>query len=166
MLRALRGATDEQIVVANDARASEWFPGFRVVPDEEQGLGPLAGIRTALEAADGASVIVVAWDMPYVEAPLLRGMRALCDIGADAVVPEHGAGQVLEPLCACYAASALPVVRELLANGERRASALIEVLPTVVRIPDRLLESHGELDKLFASVDDLPTLIGLGGQMP
>ena len=45
---ATYGATDEQIVVANDARASEWFPGYSIVPDEEAGLGPLAGIRTSI----------------------------------------------------------------------------------------------------------------------
>ncbi len=89
-LAALRGATDAQVIVSNDARAAEWFPGSHIVPDREPGLGPLAGLETALTAAAGASVIVVAWDMPFVETPLLRGMRALCELGADAVVPEHG----------------------------------------------------------------------------
>lgn len=165
-LLALRGATDEQLVVSNAVEASSWFPGLRVVRDEEIGLGPLGGLHAALTAANGASVIVLAWDMPFVEAPLLRGMRALCDMGADAVVPEHGLPPVVEPLCACYAASALPVVAALLAKGERRAGALIDALPRVTRIPERVLVEHGDPERVFLSVDDLETLLKVGGELP
>jgi molybdopterin-guanine dinucleotide biosynthesis protein A len=157
---------DTQVIVSNDARASSWFPGYTIVADQEAGLGPLAGIETALRAASGAAVLVVAWDMPFVETPLLRGMRALCEIGADAVVPEHGSPPVVEPLCACYAPSALAVVHDLLERGERRAAALIEALPSVVRIPERVLVEHGDPARFFASVDDLEQLIKLGGELP
>jgi molybdenum cofactor guanylyltransferase len=165
-LAALRGATDYQLVVSNDPRATDWFPALDVVGDEIPGLGPLGGLQTALRAAAGASVIVVAWDMPFVETPLLRGMRALCEIGADAVVPEHGSPPTLEPLCACYAPSALAVVTDLLARGERRAAALAECLPNVIRIPERVLVEHGTPERLFMSIDDLEQLIAAGGELP
>jgi molybdopterin-guanine dinucleotide biosynthesis protein A len=165
-IAALRGATDDILIIANDPRAATWFPGHTILADAEAGLGPLAGIETALRGANGAPIIVVAWDMPFVETPLLRGMRALCEIGADAVVPEHGNPPVIEPLCACYAASALPVATRLLAAGERRAAALIENLDTVVRVPERVLVEHGDPEKFFASVDDLEQLIALGGELP
>ena len=88
VLSALRGATDRQLVVANDARAAQWFPGMRVVADAEEGLGPLHGLRTALAAAEGEPVLVVAWDMPFVTTALLgqgeRRAGALHETLADA----------------------------------------------------------------------------------
>jgi molybdopterin-guanine dinucleotide biosynthesis protein A len=166
ILAALRGATDRQIVVSNDSAADDWFPKLRVVEDETPGLGPLAGIETALRAAKGASIIVVAWDMPFVTTPLLRGMRALGDIGAAAVVPVHGDPPKAEALCAFYSHDALGACSALLAEGERRAGALWEVLPSAITIPERVLVEHGDPEKLFLSVDTPEQLIALGGEMP
>ena len=90
VLAALRSATDRQVVVANDARAPFWFPGMRIVRDSEEGLGPLHGLRTALVAAKGDPLIVVAWDMPFVTAALLRHLRALGETGMSAVIPDAG----------------------------------------------------------------------------
>ena len=166
VLRALHGATERQIVVSNDDAADDWFPKLRVVPDEEEELGPLSGILSGLKAAKGASILVVAWDMPFITAPLLRGMRALGELGANAVVPVHGNASVMEPLCAYYAPNALSVCEQLLARGERRAAALAESLPNVVPIPQHLLEQHGDLDRLFMSVDTPQQLAEIGGVMP
>ncbi|MEO7456414.1 MAG: molybdenum cofactor guanylyltransferase [Gemmatimonadaceae bacterium] len=166
VLIALRGASDRQVVVSNDPEADDWFPKLRVVEDETPGLGPLAGIETALRAAKGGAVIVVAWDMPFVTAPLLRGMRALGEIGGTAVVPRHSDPPVVEALCAYYPPDALDVCRALLAQGERRAAALWEALPGAMSIPERLLVEHGDIDKLFLSVDTPEKLETIGGTMP
>src|SRR5688500_1828099 len=128
-LSALRGATDRQLIVANDARAPVWFPGSTVLPDTEPDLGPLAGIRTALYAADGAGVIVVAWDMPFVTIALLSALRGIGEAGASAVVPVSERRAFPEPLCAYYAPEALAACERLLAHGARRAIALFEALP-------------------------------------
>jgi len=166
VLTALRGASDRQVVVSNDAEADDWFPKLRVVEDESPGLGPLAGIESALRAAKGGSVIVVAWDMPFVTAPLLRGMRALGEISGTAVVPVHSDPPVVEALCAYYPAEALDTCRALLAAGERRASALWEALPGAMSIPERLLVEHGDIETLFLSVDTPEKLEAIGGTMP
>ena len=165
-LGALRGATDALFVVSNDRRAEAWFPGLTVVADVVPGRGPLAGIETALRAAEGASVMIVAWDMPFVTTPLLRGMRALGDIGLPAVVPVHGEPPVAEALCAYYGPEALPVCTRLLTAGERRAGALFAALPGAQVIPERVLVEHGEPSKLFLSVDSLEQLEEIGGVMP
>jgi molybdopterin-guanine dinucleotide biosynthesis protein A len=165
-LSALAGATERQIVVSNAAEASKWFPTLPIVADATPGLGPLAGLETALRAADGAGVIVVAWDMPFVTTPLLRGMRAMGETGAPAVAPTHGNPPTLEPLCAYYSAEALDSCVRLLAAGERRAAALFEALPSAVAIPERLLEAHGDPARLFMSVDSPEQLDALGGEMP
>lgn len=166
ILAALRGATDTQLVVSNDPSAEQWFPSLPVVADAVPGLGPLAGIETALRAAAGFSVMVVAWDMPFVTTPLLRGMRAVGEIGAAAVVPAHGEPPVLEALCAYYAPEALPVCSRLLADGERRAHALFSALQSAVMIPERVLAEHGDPERLFLSVDSQEQLEALAGAMP
>lgn len=166
VLAALRGATDELLVVSNAPEAPEWFPGVAVISDEVPGMGPLAGIATALRGAAGASVVVVGWDMPYVTTPLLRGMRALGEAGAAAVVPVHGESDTREPLCAFYSADAAAVCTALLSAGERRAGALFEALPSAVTIPERLLEAHGDPERLFLSVDTPEQLEEIGGTLP
>ncbi len=164
-LAALRGATLTQLVVCNDTRAPSWFPDLTIVADEVEGLGPLGGLATALRAACGRAVLVVAWDMPFVPAPLLRGLRARGESGATAVVPVHGEPPRAEPLCAYYAADALGVCEALLMGGERRAAALSEALPGLAIIGDAVLEAHGEPTRLFTSVDTLAALQLLGGTM-
>jgi molybdopterin-guanine dinucleotide biosynthesis protein A len=168
-LAALRVATDEQLVVANDARAPIWFPGVRLVSDEQTGLGPLAGIRSALRAANGAAIVVVAWDMPFVSGALLNALRDLGESGASAVVPLGPADHRLarrEPLCAYYAGRALQTCERLLDSGERRAAALFDALPDAVSLDGAALEELGDPARLLASVDTTEELVAFGGRLP
>jgi len=166
VLEALRASTSTQVVVANDAAAHEWFPRERIIADEQLGLGPLAGIAAALEAAEGQPVIVVAWDMPFVTAELLQRLRAQAAVHSDvdAVVPVHGATS--EPLCAWYAPSAGAVCSSLLERGERRARALAASLPRVEWLDSLAMAGLGDLEHLFTSVDTPERLAAVGGALP
>ncbi len=165
-LAALRGATDRQIVVANDPRATRWFPGLRTVRDAEEGFGPLQGLRTALASADGLPVIVVAWDMPFVTTALLSALRAEGERGATAAVPVVGDPPRAEPLCAYYGASALAACDVLIGRGERRAAALYESLPGATTVREHDLVALGDPVRLLFSVDTLDDLARLGGRLP
>jgi molybdopterin-guanine dinucleotide biosynthesis protein A len=162
-LAALRGATTSQVVVANDPEAGGWFPGMHVVADEVAGLGPLAGLSTALRAAAGAPVLVVAWDMPFVTTELLAELRRRGEGGASAVVPVHGQARQAEPLCAWYAAESLGVCTALLEAGARRAAALFDALPRAETMDDGDLAPFGVPARLFTSVDSPDVLAALGG---
>ena len=165
-LAALRAASERQIVVANDPRAARWFPGLRIVADAEEGLGPLHGLRTALACAEGAPVLVVAWDMPFVTAALLSRLRAEGERGVVTVLPMSGRPPRPEPLCAYYAADALAVCDALLHRGERRAAALRESLPGSRVLGEDALTDLGEPARLLLSVDTLEDLATLGGRLP
>jgi molybdopterin-guanine dinucleotide biosynthesis protein A len=165
-LAVLRSATDRQIVVANDPRAPSWFPHVPIVPDAEAGLGPLAGLRTALHAAHGTGVLVVAWDMPFVTSALLQRLREIGESGASAVVPVSDRGPTPEPLCAYYAPEALAACERLLAHGERRAAALFEVLRGAVTLRGPELEALGDPAHLLRSVDTPEALAAVGGRLP
>src|SRR3954447_21273265 len=166
VLAALRGATDRQVVVANDARAPFWFPGMPITRDSEEGLGPLYGLRTAFVAAHGEPMLVVAWDMPFVTTALLKHLRALGETGVSAVIPTPGLPSSAQPLCAYYAAEALAVCERLLAAGERRAGALHDTLPPVRRLGAAELADFGDPSRLLLSVDTLADLARLGGRLP
>jgi len=165
-LAALRGATDRQVVVANDPRAARWFPTVPIVQDAEEGLGPLHGLRTALASAEDAPVLVVAWDMPFVTASLLSTLRAEGERGATAAVPVAGTPPRPEPLCAYYAAGALATCDALLGRGERRAAALLEALPGAITVGANALAMLGDPARLLLSVDTLEDLAALGGRLP
>ena len=165
VLAALRDATETRLVVANDPRAASWFPGERVVPDGTRGFGPLMGLATALAAAGGAAVLVVAWDMPFVTGALLRAVRERGERAGAAAAPMHGAARWIEPLCAYYPPEALSACRALLDGGERRAAALLEVLPGVITLDDEALASFGDPARLFDSVDSPEDLAALGGDI-
>lgn len=168
VLAALRATTDRQCIVANDPRAAGWFPGERVVRDRLPGLGPLAGLATALDAAEGDPVLVVAWDMPFVAPALLA---ALCTLGGQrgaSVVPVHGEPPVREPLCAYYRPEAGAVARALLATGERRGRALFDALQPdrVSEMDDAAIRQAGDPRRLFTSIDTPEHLAALGGMLP
>ncbi len=157
------------MVVSNDARAAAWFPGIPVQADSEPGLGPLAGLVTALRAGEGSPVLVVAWDMPFVTSALLHALRHRGEVANGSSVPVHGAAGIVEALCAYYRPDALGVAERLVAGGERRARALYETLTRMgaaVTMADRGLERFGDPAVLFMSVDTPRELASLQGETP
>jgi len=165
-LSALRGATERQVIVANDVRAARWFPGLQIVADPAEGRGPLQGLCTALTAAQGDPLLVVAWDMPFVTTALLSLLRAEGESGASAVVPVAGTPARAEPLCAYYGTAALATCEALLASGERRAGALHEALPGARTLGARALGALGDPGRLLLSIDTLEDLAAVGGRLP
>ncbi len=155
VVEALRRATGElPILVANAPDAATWRPDLTVVPDRVPGRGALAGILTAIEAA--APVLCVAWDMPFVPAPLLEALAALLK-DADVAAPESGSRRGLEPLCAGYGAACAQPIRSALARGDARAVGFHPDV-RVARLPLEAVLQYGEPDVLFFNVntpDDL-----------
>ncbi len=127
------------------------------LPDRRPGLGPLAGIETALAACSTDRAVIVACDLPFVTAALLEFLIAREDAGPDgAVVPLDSDGRV-SPLCAVYPRSALPLVGELLDSGERTPRALLVRIRTdLVPFADYAhLENAGQLLRNVNTPEDL-----------
>lgn len=119
LLDALRAVAHEIFVVGRDDPA--WTSrGLRVIADEMPGAGPLGGIYTALVHSPSDRTLVVACDMPFVSAGLLRRLAAADD--ADVVIPRHARGY--EPLCAIYSRACADDIRERLGRGINEASRL------------------------------------------
>lgn len=110
---------EDVLIVTN--RAQDYaFLGVRLVPDDVPESGVLAGLRTALVAARGETVLVLACDTPFVSRPLLEHL--LSESGRGQVIVPRRAGEY-EPLQAVYARSCLPAVEAALRAGEKRMVA-------------------------------------------
>jgi molybdopterin-guanine dinucleotide biosynthesis protein A len=118
---ALRGATDDLLLIANAPDAAGWLPGVPARADVRAGEGALGGLHAALTHA-GNDILLVAWDMPFVPPALLAALRARGEErSADAVLPESdGSRRGVEPLCAWYSVRCLPSVSATLDAGDRR----------------------------------------------
>ncbi len=153
---ALREATDDLLLVANDPAAGTWLPGVRHAGDVLAGVGGLGGIHAALTHAPG-SVLVVAWDMPFVPSGLLRRLREL-GAGADAAVPESGSRRGVEPLCAWYAPSCRPAIERCVTAGDRRVVGFFDAV-RVARLRWAQVAAFGDPEWLFMNVNTPDELV-------
>ena len=120
----LRRLADEVLITTNRPEAYA-FLGLRMASDPLPGAGALSGLSTALEAARGDRVLVIACDMPFVHAPLVAHLLALAE-DHEAVVPRRS-GE-FEPLLAVYHRACLPAIQASLTAGQRR---VISFFPAV-----------------------------------
>ncbi len=110
VLAVLRGIFDDLLMVTNSPDLYADL-GVRMVPDLVADKGALGGIHSAIHHAATPHCLVVACDMPFLNAAVLRYLaeqRAGCDV----VVPSlHGKPQ---PLHAVYGKACLqPIARRL-----------------------------------------------------
>jgi molybdopterin-guanine dinucleotide biosynthesis protein A len=123
--------------------------GYPVCPDIFTGCGPLAGVHAALAASAADWNLVVACDMPEVEAAFLtelleQGERS----GVDCILPAGASGRP-EPLCGVYHRRALPAIRQALESGTRKvldglAGLRVEVVPVSGQGPFRNINTPGD----------------------
>ena len=149
---ALAAVAGEVGMIANEPAL---FDGLGVASraDEVAGVGPLAGIVTALRwAAERGypGALCVACDMPFVSPALLR--RIADERGAEFALPESRGRRGVEPLCAWYGAACLPAAGRMIAEGEWALHALLERVPAR-RIPFQEIERFGDPDILFLNVN-------------
>jgi molybdenum cofactor guanylyltransferase len=122
--------------------------GLDARPDRIAGLGPLAGIVTALEQTDAELVVVAACDLVSITPAAVGELLDALTDDADAVIPRSDR---LEPLLAAYRRRCLDHLRNELDEGERAPHRAVEGL-AVVQV--RLL--HDEALRDADTPGDLP----------
>jgi molybdopterin-guanine dinucleotide biosynthesis protein A len=150
---ALHAVAPELLLVANASGAGGWLPGVATIGDAVPGGGGLSGVHAALRHTRH-SILVVAWDMPFVSAPLLRELARRCaSEGADACFPESPSPVGLEPFCACFAPACLPALEQALAAGRTGGAQFARSLTRAawLRAPD--VAAFGDPARLFLSVN-------------
>jgi molybdopterin-guanine dinucleotide biosynthesis protein A len=118
-----------------------------VVRDEYPDHGALGGIYTAIVASPHERTLVVACDMPFLNAAFLAH---LIGIDADLVIPRTSRGY--EPLCAIYSRACAPSIRERLTRGELEASRLPDGV-TVAEVGPETVAAYDPDGLLFVNVN-------------
>jgi molybdopterin-guanine dinucleotide biosynthesis protein A len=141
----------------------ELGPGYTSWPhvvEDPPGGGPLAALVAGAEwlRAEGAAgpVLLLAVDLPRVEAPLLELLRDWP--GNLSAVPD--AGSRLQPVCARYGADALTTATALLASGVKALHTLVDAVDHDV-VPESVWRAAAPRD-VFADVDTAEDARGLG----
>lgn len=179
VLDAVAAVVPEVVISANDPDLYDDLD-LDVIPDRHFGIGPLAGIHAALEHAVERAwpgALVVACDLPYVTADVLRLLVRRASVSpAQAIVPESGEKDGVEPLCAFYSVDCIPVVAEMIAEGEHRAHKLLERVQTdripigeIRTVADPRLVFHNvntptDLDEAERRTGPLPPVVSVIGR--
>ncbi len=142
-----RVAGDVIVIGASPNRFADL--GLPTHADRLPGAGAIGGVYTALEAAAGEFVLVVACDMPFLDAALLARLRALAATADGAWV---SAARGVEPLLACYRRSARGRIRQQIEAGRLQLADLGSVLH-MAEIRDAELATFGSPERLLANVN-------------
>jgi len=119
-LRKLRCVCAEVAIAGGAGELSRFG---RVIADQRQGCGPLAGIVSALEQSEFEWNLFLAVDMAFVPVEALRALLAGVT-PPQAVVVATVEGQV-HPLCGIYSRRALPALRGELEAGRLKVKDAI-----------------------------------------
>ena len=104
VVRAAMGACRKVIIIADEPEPYS-YSGLPIFPDVLPGLGPLAGLQSALRHAKAERIFLLGCDMPLLNSELLNLMWEI-PTWAPVVIP--GTPHGLEPLHAIYHKSLLP----------------------------------------------------------
>jgi molybdopterin-guanine dinucleotide biosynthesis protein A len=151
----LRPLFDELLISANDVEKYR-FLGLPVVPDEQPDQGPLMGILSGLKRSSNDLNFVIACDVPDPDPEMIASMIDQAD-GVDAVMPKPGEERY-EPLIAVYRKSVIPHAEKILADGQRKITALFDLVK--VRFIDR---SDSRWNRNLNTADDYRNYLNEGG---
>lgn len=145
----------ETIIISNEPELYTNL-GFEVYPDVYPGLGPVAGIHSALYHASNDSVFIMGCDIPFMNMELVQFLLD-CLEDYDCVVP--ALYQRLQPLSAVYSKKCLPVLTECLKHDKLKLVRLIrEELRTRV-VHENQMEAFGNPREIFMNVNDQAALL-------
>lgn len=155
VLDALQAASDEQVVIANEPAAYEPL-GLAVRGDTLRDAGAVAGIHAALlhaAAQDCDGVVVLACDMPFPSAALLRALVARAHTDrADAVLPASDGPRGVEPLCAYYGLACIAPIEHAVARGDLRVIGFHDDVHVSV-MPAADVAQLGDPQRMFMNVN-------------
>ncbi len=115
------------------------FRGLRLLPDRDQGVGPLEGLLSAFEERSDCAWLAVAVDMPFLSEATLHQLVENRDPAAFATAFRNPETDRPEPVCAIYEPRILAVLRDAKASG-RYSLMLLRDVPIRLVEPQRTEE--------------------------
>ncbi len=150
VIRAAR-ISDDIVVALNDPEAWSGLPA-RLVHDEVEQSGPLAGLAAGLAVCRREYALTLACDLPLVQDALIdallaypRPYDALAPIRPDGGARAPRNPQAVEPLLAIYRRTCLAAIRDCLQRGARALVEPLEMVDARYLAPEvwRQYDPHG-----------------------
>jgi molybdenum cofactor guanylyltransferase len=129
-LEVVRSVCEDVHIVGSAKKFSQFAP---TVDDIFPNQGPLAGIHAALKSSGAELNLVLAVDMPFMNAAFTRYLIAQAREGAAVATVPHCTGG-WQPLCAVYRGDFADAAEEALRRGENKID------PLFARVPMRIIE--------------------------
>ncbi|PIC57690.1 molybdenum cofactor guanylyltransferase [Sporosarcina sp. P12(2017)] len=117
-LEALRPICDKIVVVTRPEFQEQFPDSVHVTTDlaSYAGMGPLAGILSAMELMEADRYVVLPCDMPFIEADIMERLLELHDGDISSVTVEGKR----HPLVSVWNATVKPTIKQALRDGNRR----------------------------------------------
>jgi molybdopterin-guanine dinucleotide biosynthesis protein A len=147
VIRLMRRVTADVLIISNTPDLYQPF-GLPVYTDIITEAGALSGLHAGLTYARYDAVVCVGCDMPLLQPELLSYLVEIAG-EYDAVVPyineADEAAPIFQTLSAVYSKRCLPVVNQMLAEGELRLHALYKRISVRTVSPEewRVFDPHG-----------------------
>lgn len=139
----LAGAVADDVRIVGDAAKFSAFG--RVVEDVYRDQGPLGGIHAALSTSPTELNVMLAVDLPFVEANFLQYLLTRArESGAMVTLPRAAGG--LQPLCAVYQRSFAAVAEDSLRSGRNKIDSLFAKVETCVIDEEELVRGGFSLE--------------------
>jgi molybdopterin-guanine dinucleotide biosynthesis protein A len=151
VIRTLQGIFESVVVVVDHPGR---FPSLDVpiCVDTFRNCGPLGGIHAALAYAKTSAVFVASCDTPLITRAVISSLIKNPLQGDAVVASTYG---YLQPLCACYARSCLPVLESHLKEGNYSVNEFLRSVRTVTIA----IDEHADALKNINTPDDYRSLI-------
>jgi len=152
-LARLARSLDLRVALVGQHAAFERFD-LPQLADRPAGVGPLGGLLALLDAAEGADVIALACDMPFVSPSFLQRLLAVDLHEADLAAAQTAPDAPLETFLARYRpATVKPRLDQALAEGERSLQRIVRTLRVVTL---RLTDEERQVSKDWDAWEDVP----------
>jgi len=161
--RLLERVAPPAYVAARPAQlVDEAFAGLRLLPDREEGIGPLEGILSAFREDPARAWLIVAVDMPFLTEHALRFLVDSRDARGFATAFRNLEIDGPEPVCAIYEPRMRPVLEDRKKNGRYSLQVLRDLPVRLVDPPSaEELQNINYPEEYRQAVDP-----GAGGDQP
>jgi len=130
-LEILEPLCNEQLISSNSLEA---YSNCRIVPDRNQGQGPLGALYSCLLAARNPYLLIVATDMPFITTGALQKLWQERE-GFEVVIPKSPDG--MQPLAALYSRECIAPIRSQLKQGNLKIRSFFpEVRVKIINCQD------------------------------
>jgi molybdopterin-guanine dinucleotide biosynthesis protein A len=149
VISSLIGLADETIVTTNHPDNYQYL-NLPLASDKYPGAGALTGLQTALEAAQGEHVFVIACDMPFVNSDLVKYIFSNAG-KADVVVPHFE--DKFQPLHALYQRNnCLLAIKQALSENQKRMISFYPLI-SIHKISSQQIKTFDPAGQSFKNIN-------------